>query len=109
MTGSGKTLCFVLPILNCVDPGLSYTRDVTIEKVDRGKTIKKTKKTEAPQAIIITNGQHLSNQIKEVFKVLLKHVNPIWKDKRKGELVVGKCDKGGHEPGHVLIMVAKSF
>jgi superfamily II DNA/RNA helicase len=102
--GSGKTLCYLIPILNSIRPGIQVSRDKTLPN---GKTLKN--EVFMPQAIILVMTAMLMQQIEEELVKLQVQVERSGVKHEKVNFTIGRMDREGHRPGDIVLAMPKSF
>jgi superfamily II DNA/RNA helicase len=101
--GSGKTLCYLIPILNSIRPGVQVVKDKIIGT--------KTQKNEIfmPQGVILVQTAMLMQQIEEELIKIQKQVETSGKKPEKLNFTIGRMDKEVHRYGDIILAIPKSF
>lgn len=102
--GSGKTLCFLIPILNSLKPGTTTVQDKKVgNKVIKNQIF-------LPQGVILIQTGTLAQQIEnELNKVLETVEKKLGKKSEKLNFTIGRMEKEGHTPGDIIVTKPKSF
>jgi superfamily II DNA/RNA helicase len=101
--GSGKTLCYLIPILNSIQPGIQIVKDKVIGT--------KTQKNEIfmPQGVILVQTALLMQQIEDELVKIQKEVERLGKKPEKLNFTIGRMDKEMHRHGDIILAMPKSF